>query len=275
MNIKDIILIILIIISIYLFYKINIIENFNDTTDINMLIKNQYTKDKDSMRNLIDFLNFTDINNNTINIPNITLDSNNIFVNGNLNTNGNINFINKNTNIMEIFPRYMVIPWGNDIIPKGWAYCDGNRYIIGINGLAVKTLDETNSILTPDLRNRFIIGAGTSANNLTPYNLNTPGGEETHVLTLDEIPEHTHVFGNPIGWNKSENADGTPRYDNADYPINDDRRYPVKPNLNFYIANAIDTGSKSNTNVNVSFIGSDEPHDNMPPYCALYYIMKL
>jgi microcystin-dependent protein len=275
MNIKDIILIILIIISIYLFYKTNRIENFNDTTDINMLIKNQYIKDTDSMRNLIDFLNFTEINNNTINIPNVTLDSNNIFVNGNLNTNGNIKFINKNMNIMEIFPKYMVIPWGNNIFPKGWAYCDGKRYIIGINGFAVESLDETNSILTPDLRNRFIIGAGSSANKLTPRELKEVGGEETHKLTLEEMPAHTHSYGIAVGYNESKNNDGTPRYDSIKLPVTPDRRYPVEENIYFYGANSIGSTSVSDEYINVSLIGNNKPHNNMPPFYSLYYIMKL
>ena len=62
--------------------------------------------------------------------------------------------------------------WSGSIndIPVGWALCDGS------NG-------------TPDLRDRFIVGAGGS------YNVGNTGGSNTVTLTTSQIPSHSHGVG--------------------------------------------------------------------------------
>lgn len=61
-------------------------------------------------------------------------------------------------------------------IPPNWNICDGT------NG-------------TPDLRDRFIVGAGKK------YKINSIGGKETHSLTMDEIPTHKHSMKFPASSN--------------------------------------------------------------------------
>ncbi len=92
-------------------------------------------------------------------------------------------------NSTNAFPSGGIIAWSGTVanIPTGWVLCDG-----------------TNS--TPDLRDRFIIGAkqddsGVAKTNVTG-SLTQTGGAATHTLTLDEIPAHTHginVYPDPIG----------------------------------------------------------------------------
>lgn len=64
----------------------------------------------------------------------------------------------------------MILAWSGAIvdIPTGWYLCDGN------NG-------------TPDLRNRFVIGAGDT------YSVDDTGGANTHIHSL--IGSHTHQLG--------------------------------------------------------------------------------
>lgn len=118
-------------------------------------------------------------------------------------------------------PRGVITAWyGNTSnIPTGWALCDGN------NG-------------TPDLRDRFILGAGGS------YSVGSTGGEVNHTLIIDEIPDHYHPFvvGNYRG-------DGS-------YMANSELAIPTHV-----------------TNTHSS--GGGKPHNNMPPYYALCIIMKL
>lgn len=123
-------------------------------------------------------------------------------------------------------PSKGIIAWYGavDNIPEGWALCDGT------NG-------------TPDLRDRFILGAGTN------HAVGETGGEETHTLTVAEMPSHKHT-GN--GWSMAYGftvASGS------------GARYT--------------SGGSTNSDPGIGLTGGSQPHNNMPPYYALYYIMKL
>lgn len=128
-----------------------------------------------------------------------------------------------------------IIIWSGAIasMPANWGLCDGT------NG-------------TPDLRDRFILGAGLS------YAVAATGGEATHVLSVNELAYHTHLFpgddqiGPAFGlnevsvvgnwdWTSGSSATGNGWYD---------------PGGN-------------------GAAGANYPHNNMPPYYALALIMRL
>jgi hypothetical protein len=99
----------------------------------------------------------------------------------------------------------------------------------------------------PDLRGRFILGANTATNNNTGYSkneMNATGGSETHTLTVEEIPSHDHGFS--VGGGRGGNNGAKDGY------------------------------GGTNGFAQVTFkTGGGKPHNNMPPYYALAYIMKL
>ena len=66
-------------------------------------------------------------------------------------------------------------------IPPNWSICDGS------NG-------------TPDLRDRFIVGAGKK------YRIDSTGGKKTHSLTIDELPSHSHTMAFPAFTKKIDNS---------------------------------------------------------------------
>lgn len=147
--------------------------------------------------------------------------------------NGNIHFSNNKTvtvdgplNItsLNILPRGCVIAWYGNNIPNGWLICDGTQG-------------------TPDLRGRVILGEGDGPG-LTSRYLNQSGGEENHILTINEMPAHSHHYyrGHDRG-----SGGGT-----SDVQHRDD-----------------DTSSRNTDNT-----GGNNPHNNMPPYRVLTYIMK-
>lgn len=76
-----------------------------------------------------------------------------------------------NTFISQQMPAGGVIMWSGSErdIPTGWVLCNGQ------NG-------------TPDLRDRFIVGAGSS------YQAGKTGGSASTKLTEDNLPSHTHAF---------------------------------------------------------------------------------
>jgi len=96
---------------------------------------------------------------------------------------------------------------------------------------------------TPDLRARFIVAAGNG------YAIGGTGGEERHKLTIEEMPSHQHEYkfkGADIddGWKNQNNL------------------YSVS---HTYVWNTAYT----------DYAGGDQPHENRPPYYALFYIMRI
>ena len=119
-------------------------------------------------------------------------------------------------------PKGGIIIWSgsaNDI-PTGWVLCDGS------NG-------------TPDLRDRFVLGAGNN------YAVGAKAGEETHTLTIDEMPKHSHEYYTGKGETTS---------------------------MSGYVANAETPQLYQALNTNV--VVNSKLHNNMLPYYASCYVMK-
>lgn len=97
---------------------------------------------------------------------------------------------------------------------------------------------------TPDLRGRFILGVNDdiqSPSGLSVRKMNSIGGEEMHKLTIDEMPSHSHKYTNPYG-------------------------RCTRCHSGSALGGTGDTSSPT---------GGDKPHNNMPPYYVMMFIMKL
>ena len=83
--------------------------------------------------------------------------------------------------------------------PKGWAMCNGQLLAINQNAALFSLLGTTyggngvTNFALPDLRSRTPIhwGQGPGLANVV---LGQVGGEESHTLTLTELPAHNHSF---------------------------------------------------------------------------------
>ena len=136
----------------------------------------------------------------------------------------------------------MIILWYGDTsnIPGGWVLCDGS-----------------NS--TPDLRDRFVIGAG---NNFTAGNI---GGNNSLTLTEANLPSHRHfVVSNSLGGQNRTNSNVSAN--------NQVRKGTGAGNL-YESYNLASTGSDAAAGRS-SAVGSGTAFDNKPKYHALCYIMK-
>jgi microcystin-dependent protein len=261
MNIKDLILFILIIITIYILYKSYMFEKFDNNIDIiNEEVDKKYKIDIDALRNISSFSNFI-INNNNIILPINTIKSKNLIINGKLTVEGDVDFTNDN-NILDIFPVYMIIAWFNNNIPLGWAICDGTSHIVS-NKNNISTIYTT--IKTPDLRGRMIIGASSineKLDGLTNRLFNTTGGLDEVLLTEPELPNHIHKYA--MGISSQFETRGS-----TDNPFDPQHKIPI-----------IGGGTSSNNDNGVSdritsLIGENKMHNNLPPCTALYYIMRI
>ena len=144
-----------------------------------------------------------------------------------------------------------IIMWSGTIatIPTGWSLCNGN------NGVAI------NGLTIPDLRNRFIVGAGSN------YNPADTGGADSVTLTSTQIPSHTHPYAFAQGSGAAIGNDyvGTGISNVVDRGgINELEQSgrPDGPNLNAFTADTAPSG------------GGAE-HENRPPYYALAFIMRV
>lgn len=166
-----------------------------------------------------------------------------------------------------------IIMWVGSIasIPAGWLLCDG------ANG-------------TPDLRDRFIVGAGSG------YAVGEQGGLGAVSLTEANLPAHTHTFsGTTSGHSNDHTHGGTTSTDGAHTHTvtttggpSADQGGPGASNagdLTRTTSSAGDhfhsfttSGTSSNHTHTISgttgSTGSGTAHENRPPYLALAYIMK-
>lgn len=120
-------------------------------------------------------------------------------------------------------------------IPTGWQLCDG-----------------TND--TPDLRDKFVLGAGPE------HAVGDSGGEEEVTLTTDQLPSHNHA--------ERISTTQSPYNQSMIGPTNGST-YGYRVSDSAIETNALGIGQRTNT------VGEDQPHNNMPPYYALCFIMKV
>ena len=132
-----------------------------------------------------------------------------------------------------------IILWSgaSNAIPSGYVLCDGN-----------------NS--TPDLRDRFVVGAGST------YSVNDTGGSSTVTLSTSEIPSHTHSVTDPGHTHLARTA-GSGSSSGTIMTSGE--------------AGSLTFGGQMSTvttGISLANAGSGGSHENKPPYFALCYIMK-
>jgi hypothetical protein len=157
-------------------------------------------------------------------------------------------------------PKGLISMWSGsaDSIPKGWALCDGN------NG-------------TPDLRDRFVVGAGSlyakgAAGGTVVKDLSHTHVTRDHTLTIEEMPSHTHIQdAHSHATNMSNEDGGGASYQgrtgtgSIDLWLGTTSATPTNQN----------TGGGSAHNHGSTELSGSSSQDILPPYYALCFIMKL
>jgi microcystin-dependent protein len=100
-------------------------------------------------------------------------------------------------------PSGSIIDYAGSSAPSGWVICNGASYdgtqttYSGLYSAIGLTYGGTGSTAfkVPDFRGRVALCAGTGSG-LTTRSMGSSGGEESHVLTISEMPQHNHVMSN-------------------------------------------------------------------------------
>lgn len=112
-------------------------------------------------------------------------------------------------------------------------------YPIGSIYMSVNSTNPKNFIggTWERIQDKFLLASGSL------YSAGSTGGEETHTLTISEMPKHKHGVGY-VG----KGANGI---------------YAGMPGTSTEPTN-------HNNELFINYAGGDQPHNNMPPYLAVY-----
>ena len=167
--------------------------------------------------------------------------------------------------VRDIIPTGVITMWYGSIasIPSGWYLCDG-----------------TNS--TPDLRDRFIVGAGST------YGVSATGGSANATLVSHNHSASSSFSGSALAGH-SHTATDSGHYHTVNGATYINGLGPASSGANLSTPGVIST-SNASANISVSSVsagtpagsvstsisteGSSATNANLPPYYALAYIMK-
>lgn len=91
-----------------------------------------------------------------------------------------------------------IVPHMLSTLPSNWLNCDGATHLRVDYPELYAIIDaayiiDADHFKTPDLRGRSPLGVG-SGSGLTTRAVNAMGGEETHVLSVAELAQHSHTY---------------------------------------------------------------------------------
>jgi len=187
-------------------------------------------------------------------------------------------------------PTGSLFPFAGSAAPTGYLLCDGSAVartgtyaaLFAVIGTTYGSGDGSTTFNLPDLRGRMPLGAGTgvglnasgtgkpAGTNQTARTAGQWGGEETHLLTSSEMPQHNHtgvsgyMSANSAHGHLQANKQGT---SGGQYGLVDS-------------GNSGSSGQPYTATVNtdhyhtIPYDGSSSRHATMPPFIVANYIIK-
>ena len=152
--------------------------------------------------------------------------------------------------------------FAGNFAPLGWAFCDGQLLSIAENEVLFQLIGTTyggdgqNTYALPDLRGRVPVHQGN--NGQSNDVIGQSGGVETVTLTAAQMPAHRHAML----------ASTTP----AAATHGPSEVLGSSATMKLYGTGTPNMAMDPNA---ITAVGGGQPHDNMPPFVALSYIVSL
>jgi microcystin-dependent protein len=151
--------------------------------------------------------------------------------------------------------------FAGNFAPAGWMFCDGQLLPISQNETLFQLIGTTyggdgqSTFALPDLRGRIPMHQGTGT--AISLSLAESAGEETVTLTAAAIPAHSHAAAVASGVGHLSEPQGAVPAAHRDFPAYDSA--PGTPMAAGAVAAA----------------GGSQPHENMPPFLCVSFIISL
>jgi len=161
--------------------------------------------------------------------------------------------------------------FGGNFAPRGWALCDGQILPISQNQALFSLLgtvyggDGRTTFGLPDLRGRAPMHKGNGPG-LSQRNLGSKSGQESVVVTISTMPQHTHATNDPAlkaTANPANTSDPTGAA-LAIAPAYNDSELPAAPMRDGSVEHPLPGDA-----------GGGQAHNNMQPYQVINFIIAL
>ena len=152
--------------------------------------------------------------------------------------------------------------FAGNFAPDGWAFCDGQLLAIATNEVLFDLIGTTyggdgqTTYALPDLRGRVPVHQGN--NTQSNYVPGQSGGVESVTLTPNQMPAHAHAMY----------ASTSP----ASAAHGPSEVLGSSTAMNLYGTGAPNMAMDPNA---LTPVGGNQPHENMPPFVALSYIISM
>lgn len=143
---------------------------------------------------------------------------------------------------VDNLPKGAIIMWYGEKsqIPDGWKLCDGH------DG-------------RPNLINKFVVGAGSE------YYKGQTGGENAVKLDINQMPKHSHdIYEAGKHKHKISGRKYSGSWQNTLCRSGDNNDWAESS-----------THEAGNHTHSMETVGGDSPHENRPPFVAVFFIIKI
>jgi len=164
-----------------------------------------------------------------------------------------------------VTPVGAILPYAGSRAPEGWLLCDGKSYRAEDYAELYRVIKNSygsqnnDTFRVPDLRGRGLMGLSGSGNFAQ---LGQIGGAETHPLTVQEIPAHTHAVNDPGHHHAFRRPRGDQNWNNGDKNTWWGQRDENVPT------------AEAKTNISIQPAGGGVPHPILDPYVTVNFIIK-